>query len=198
MSRLPRNHDRRQTSSKVMSPRSLARARIPEIPLECVEGPGRREYHILCFNFNVDGAVRLSDSIATCGGLVRDENSNWIIGFFRSLGCFHVLFAKLWRVHDAFKHIWSLGHKRLVIETNNVEVVELLNGNLDTRHRNTLVSTIQHILHLDWNVRIHKVECDYNRSVNALASASPEVPVGETIYYNSMARVVYGLIQESF
>ncbi|KAK9007034.1 hypothetical protein V6N11_019362 [Hibiscus sabdariffa] len=149
MSRLPRNHDRRQTSSKVMSPRSLARARIPEIPLE-------------------------------------------------SLGCFHVLFAKLWRVHDAFKHIWSLGHKRLVIETNNVEVVELLNGNLDTRHRNTLVSTIQHILHLDWNVRIHKVECDYNRSVNALASASPEVPVGETIYYNSMARVVYGLIQESF
>ncbi|KAK9007024.1 hypothetical protein V6N11_019352 [Hibiscus sabdariffa] len=127
---------------------------------------------ILCFDFNVDGVVRLSDSIATCGGLVRDENSNWIISFFRSLGCCHVLFAELWRVHDALKHIWSMGHKHLVIETNNVEVVELLNGNLDTRHRNTLVSTIQHILHLDWKVWIHKIERDYNRAVNALASAS--------------------------
>ncbi|KAK8973539.1 hypothetical protein V6N11_030729 [Hibiscus sabdariffa] len=67
-----------------MSPRRLARARIPEIPLECVEGLGRGEY--------------------------------------QEFGLLPCSFAEQWRVHDALKHIWSLGHKRLVIETNNVEV----------------------------------------------------------------------------
>ncbi|KAK8503647.1 hypothetical protein V6N12_024819 [Hibiscus sabdariffa] len=88
LSRLLRNHERRQTSSKVMSPRRLARARIPEIPLECVEGLGRGEY--------------------------------------QEFGLLPCSFAEQWRVHDALKHIWSLGHKRLVIETNNVEQMEAL------------------------------------------------------------------------
>ncbi|KAL4378492.1 hypothetical protein GQ457_02G032590 [Hibiscus cannabinus] len=74
-----------------------------------------------CVKANV-GVVRLSDSIAVCGGLICDEISNWIIDFSRSLGCCPVLFAKLWGVQVALKHTWSLGHKRLVIETDNVEI----------------------------------------------------------------------------
>ncbi|KAL4366257.1 hypothetical protein GQ457_05G004610 [Hibiscus cannabinus] len=101
---------------------------------------------------NVDGDVWLSDSTAACGGLIRDENHNWIIGFTRSLGCCPVLFAELWGVHDALKHAWSLGHRRLVIETDNVEVVDILEGNSGSLQSNTLVSAIQYMLHLEWDV----------------------------------------------
>ncbi|KAL4353501.1 hypothetical protein GQ457_06G018870 [Hibiscus cannabinus] len=136
-------------------------------------------------------------SAAACGGLIRDENSNWIIGFTRSLGCCPVLFAELWGVHDALKHAWSLGHRRLVIETDNVEVVDILEGNSGSLQSNTLVSAIQHMLHLEWDVRIRKIGRDYNRAADALARASRGAPMGETIF-DSIPSVVYDLFQEGF
>ncbi|KAL4378249.1 hypothetical protein GQ457_02G027260 [Hibiscus cannabinus] len=115
----------------------------------------------------------------------------------RSSGCCPVLFTELWGVNDALKHAWSLGHRRLIIETNNVEVIEQHNGNFGSLHSDTIVSTLQHMLDPDWEVWIGKIKRDYNRLADALARASRGASMSEIIY-NSVPRVVYDFIQEGF
>ncbi|KAK9037693.1 hypothetical protein V6N11_022595 [Hibiscus sabdariffa] len=67
----------------------------------------------------------------------------------------------------------------------------------DKAASNTLVSTIQHMFHLDWDVRIRKIGLDYNRAVDVLARASRGTSMGEIIFH-STPRVVYDLLQEGF
>ncbi|KAL4296451.1 hypothetical protein GQ457_12G024150 [Hibiscus cannabinus] len=78
-----------------------------------------------------------------------------------------------------------------------VEVVDILEGNSGSLQSNTLASAIQHMLHLEWDVRIRKIGRDYNRAADALARASRGAPVGETIF-DSIPSVVYDLLQEGF
>ncbi|KAK9006547.1 hypothetical protein V6N11_018884 [Hibiscus sabdariffa] len=115
----------------------------------------------------------------------------------RSSGCCPVLFTELWGINDALKHVWSLGHRRLIIETNNVEIIKQHNSNFGALHSDTIVSTLQHMLDPDWEVWIHKIERDYNRVADALARASRGASVSEIIY-NSVPRIVYDFIQEGF
>ncbi|KAK8593709.1 hypothetical protein V6N12_045784 [Hibiscus sabdariffa] len=89
--------------------------------------------------------------------------------------------------------VWVIG----IIETDNVEVIEQLNGNFGALHSDTIVSTIQHMLDPDWEVWIRKIGRDYNRAADALARANRGASVDEIIY-NLVPRVVYDLIQEGF
>ncbi|KAL4379262.1 hypothetical protein GQ457_02G040270 [Hibiscus cannabinus] len=125
---------------------------------------------------NVDGAVRLHDSAAVCGGLIRDEEGNWLIGFSRSLGCCSVLFAELWGVHDALKHAWSMGHRCLILESDSADVVDMFNKQQVVLQGNTLTSEIRRMINLDWEVRIRKINWDCNRVAGALAGRSCGLP----------------------
>ncbi|KAL4318680.1 hypothetical protein GQ457_18G005890 [Hibiscus cannabinus] len=100
-------------------------------------------------------------------------------------------------IYCLIKDKLNLGHRRLVIETDNVEVVDILEGNSGSLQSNTLLSAIQHMLHLEWDVRIRKIGRDYNRDADALARASRGAPVGETIF-DSIPSVVYNLITSCF
>ncbi|KAH1079972.1 hypothetical protein J1N35_019733 [Gossypium stocksii] len=45
---------------------------------------------------NIDGAVQLDSGLVATGGLVRDKEGNWIVGFHRFLGNCSVFDAELW------------------------------------------------------------------------------------------------------
>ena len=49
---------------------------------------------------NTNGSVGSNSGLAGGGGLVRDENGNWVKGFARRIGNTSSYFAELWALRD--------------------------------------------------------------------------------------------------
>ncbi|KAK8595756.1 hypothetical protein V6N12_064266 [Hibiscus sabdariffa] len=50
---------------------------------------------------NADGVVAHRSRMAVCGGVVRDEEGNWLIKFFRKLSVCSILKAELWGLYES-------------------------------------------------------------------------------------------------
>ncbi|KAK8521953.1 hypothetical protein V6N12_066523 [Hibiscus sabdariffa] len=67
---------------------------------------------------NIDGACRLSDGVASCGGVFRDSNGAWVAGFSKYVGRCSALEAEFWAVFEGLQCAWQLGHRRVLVESD--------------------------------------------------------------------------------
>ncbi|KAK8537348.1 hypothetical protein V6N12_043514 [Hibiscus sabdariffa] len=77
---------------------------------------------------NVDGVVGTNRDMAVVGGVIRDAQGEWIFDFARSLGVCSIPMSELWIVHDMLIHFGRLGLCKIVIETYNVMVTDIIHG----------------------------------------------------------------------
>ncbi|KAL4302224.1 hypothetical protein GQ457_10G026540 [Hibiscus cannabinus] len=183
-------HECDRILSGFQATKSTTTAKLVHPPLWCAPSQG-------WVTANVDGAVRLDDNATACGGVFRDSTGRWLFGFSRSLGYCPVLFAELWGVHDALKQAWCFGCKKLIIETDSTDVVDLLLRQHDVLRSDTLVVSIRQMLVQNWHVNIYKIDRDSNRVADALAGASRGSSIGETFYTTSPS-FVQNLIMKDF
>ncbi|MBA0576986.1 hypothetical protein Golob_024634 [Gossypium lobatum] len=73
-----------------------------------------------------DGAVARDYGYAAIGGVARDRDGNWIVGFNRFLGMCSPFEAKVWAILDGILILLNKGYKRITIMTDNLEVAQIL------------------------------------------------------------------------
>ncbi|KAA3489594.1 reverse transcriptase [Gossypium australe] len=76
--------------------------------------------------FYYDGAVARLSGNASAGGVVRDRNGNWILGFTHYLSRCSPFEVELWAILDGMLTLLNRGFKRVKIQTDNLEVFEAL------------------------------------------------------------------------
>ncbi|KAE8666828.1 hypothetical protein F3Y22_tig00112491pilonHSYRG00366 [Hibiscus syriacus] len=88
----------------------------------------------------------------------------WISGFCRKIGRCSVFHAELYAILDGLSIAWDRGAKQLEVNTDNSEVVRLLNspGQL---HDSTIMRRIRFLLQLQWKIEIN------TRKENSVADA---------------------------
>ncbi|KAH9667915.1 Endonuclease [Citrus sinensis] len=79
----------------------------------------------LSVSLNTDGAKK-GFSQTGAGGLLRDFNRNWIMGFIVNLGTCSVLSAELWGLLHGLRMAWENGIRRVQVGVDNKSVVHLL------------------------------------------------------------------------
>ncbi|MCI24657.1 ribonuclease H protein, partial [Trifolium medium] len=52
------------------------------------------------FALNTDGAAKIGEGKAGCGGVLRDEEGRWIEGFTKALGDTNAYIAELWGIFE--------------------------------------------------------------------------------------------------
>ncbi|KAH1048010.1 hypothetical protein J1N35_038794 [Gossypium stocksii] len=106
-------------------------------------------YHHLADNWVhlfADGAIARDSGNAAAGGVVRDRNRNWILGYTHYLGrCSH-LEAELWGIFDGIFILLSKGYKKVRIQSNNLEVVKELSSELSMDLGTTILRRIKRLL----------------------------------------------------
>ncbi|KAK9039567.1 hypothetical protein V6N11_014764 [Hibiscus sabdariffa] len=98
------------------------------------------------FKLNVDAAVQPGVEVAAIGGVIRSSAGVWVFGFARNIGRCSVVNAELWAVHDGLIHAWRLGFRSLVLESDNMEVVKLLQSRTKCTRWSTLAVAIWRLL----------------------------------------------------
>ncbi|KAK9045708.1 hypothetical protein V6N11_051617 [Hibiscus sabdariffa] len=88
----------------------------------------------------------------TIGGLIRDDNGVWLIGFAKVIGHSSSLQAELWATLEGMKLAWEQGYPRVVVQSNCKQAVELIRSlDLSTF---SLVRAINRLRHLNWLTEI--------------------------------------------
>ncbi|KAK8554229.1 hypothetical protein V6N12_031198 [Hibiscus sabdariffa] len=114
---------------------------------------------------NVDASVHTSTGQAAIGGLLRDDCGDWVVGFTRPVGRCSVLVAELWTLHDMLHCAWNRGFRKVLIESDCLEVIRILQQTSPSLSSTGLVASILCLTEYDWELVIRHVL----RESNALA-----------------------------
>ncbi|KAL4281492.1 hypothetical protein GQ457_03G010450 [Hibiscus cannabinus] len=145
---------------------------------------------------NVDGAVSGPNQCATVGGVVRDEYAAWLFGFARSLGSCSVIMAELWATHDGLLHAWRLGYRKVELESDSRQVVDILKCDSLDLIDSAVVTLVHELLRRQWEVRIRHVRREANSVADKLAKLMRGQPRSETLYVDPPAEVSEAFLQD--
>ncbi|KAK9991546.1 hypothetical protein SO802_026531 [Lithocarpus litseifolius] len=100
------------------SPRALTQKSIQRIRWERPSGGWKK--------LNTDGSVIESSGMASCGGVVRDEEGIWTASFKRRIGVTTSIEAELWGLRDGLMLFSNLNISSLVVELDTKAIVDAL------------------------------------------------------------------------
>ncbi|KAK5777246.1 hypothetical protein PVK06_045213 [Gossypium arboreum] len=104
---------------------------------------------------NTDGSVKNVDRFAVAGGLLREQDGNWIVGFTRYLGNYEVIDSELWGILDGVQIALDCGFRKVIIRIDNIEAVNLIHEGVSGGSNSALVMRIVLLLKSlsHWNLQ---------------------------------------------
>ncbi|KAA3460126.1 reverse transcriptase [Gossypium australe] len=93
-----------------------------------------------------DGAVERDSENGAAGGVVRDRDGNWVVGYTHYLGKCSPLEAELWSILDGVFILINRGYKKIKIRSDNLEVVRILSTKDMADSGSTLIRRIKRLL----------------------------------------------------
>ncbi|MBA0753672.1 hypothetical protein Gogos_021161 [Gossypium gossypioides] len=118
---------------------------------------------------NTDGAVQMDSRAAVVGGVLRDKNGEWILGYNKYLGNCSILDAELWGILDGLKLIQRRGDAKVVIQSDSFEAVKAIHGSALKTSHSALIRRILRILSQENNWLLHYILREQNQSVDLIA-----------------------------
>ena len=88
---------------------------------------------------NTDGAADVAAGSAGGGGLIRDDQGNWIIGFTRKISKAYSFLAETWALHDGLLLCNQLNLNVVMVELDAKALVDALKN---PSYANTIVSSL--------------------------------------------------------
>ncbi|KAE8679315.1 hypothetical protein F3Y22_tig00111402pilonHSYRG01195 [Hibiscus syriacus] len=158
------------------------------------------------YKLNSDGARNIETGETTCGGAVRDPNERWIIGYSKAIGRCSVLDAELWGVVVGLEVAWNLGLRDVMIETDNKDVIQLLQQRKEMNQSSSMIPYVVRLLQQECNLRFGHVEWERNAVADGLAKmvnthGSPKhvtfvsyvtISIKHTVWYG-IPQLIYGI-----
>ncbi|KAK5836136.1 hypothetical protein PVK06_011891 [Gossypium arboreum] len=118
------------------------------------------------------GVVVRDSEYAAIGGVVRDHDGNWIVGFTHFLGVCSLFVAEFWTILDGILILLNKGYKQAIIMTDNLEVTQNLT-NLDLEDLGiTVLRRTQHIMQPEGEWKIKHIPRNQNLVADHLAKLS--------------------------
>ncbi|KAK8995051.1 hypothetical protein V6N11_069502 [Hibiscus sabdariffa] len=99
---------------------------------------------------NVDGALNPSSSIGSAGGLLRDHEGSWLLGFNKHLGISSTLEAELWGILEGLCLAWLHGFERVQCQTDSSEAYDLITSRDASSSPISLVRAIANYISKSW------------------------------------------------
>ena len=99
-----------------------------------------KELHLIGWNLlrlgfymlSYDGALQRQTRQAAAGGVIRDDNGNWVSGVAVNLGHCSVVMAEAWGVWYVLRLAWDCGIRKAILTLDNLLVIKLISNGSST------------------------------------------------------------------
>lgn len=118
---------------------------------------------------NTDASVSGNGGLASCGGLIRDEDGRWIVGFAKKVGRCDVLKAEFWGIYEGLKLAWSLNLRRVIVESDSLNAVNWILKKRRDFEEGGVRGAILALIEKDWDIRVVHSLREGNRCADRLA-----------------------------
>jgi len=123
---------------------------------------------------NTIGCVYESNGKAGFGGLFRDHEGKWLLGYYGKLNSVSVLEAEFWGIYRGLTIMFEKGYNNIHIETDSLAAVQLINADSTEVHPNsTLIYDSRMLLRHTQSVISH-IYREANSSADHLARLGAE------------------------
>lgn len=119
---------------------------------------------------NVDGSSLGNPGPAGFGGLLRNPDGGWILGFSGHIGHSVILKAELLAILNGLKLAWERGFKVLYCYTDLMHALSLIKEQQGEFHRHaTIIQDIRDLLAFPWKVEMHHTLREGNQCADFFA-----------------------------
>lgn len=130
----------------------------------------------------MDGASKRGGHGAGCGGVFRDLTDKWILGFGLQLEDMGSLSAELWSILKGLELAWERRFRRLVVESDSRETIDLIGRRRVTTHPlDPLIQQVLNFVNKDWEVMFKHTYREGNKAAHRLALSARESEYGWSV-----------------
>ncbi|GLT27441.1 hypothetical protein SLA2020_024380 [Shorea laevis] len=138
---------------------------------------------------NTDGSVIGNPGMGSCGGLFRNSQGMWIIGYTCNIGHTTALAAELWAIRDDLQTAINLHFNSIIVETDCYVAYQLLSTAANLHHpHSTLIMDCRALLNVIPQVRLRHIFRESNMAADAIAKKGTHA-LAFVILYNCPADV---------
>ncbi|CAN1173812.1 Putative ribonuclease H protein At1g65750 [Linum perenne] len=114
------------------------------------------------------------------GGVIRDALGDWVAGFTNHIGRGSSFQAELLALRDGLSLIWTLGYRRVQVESDCLAVIELVTDTDIQNHTHAVLGyEIKELLTRNWDCTLKHVYREGNIVADLLAGQSHADERGE-------------------
>ncbi|PQM43263.1 hypothetical protein Pyn_40418 [Prunus yedoensis var. nudiflora] len=149
----------------------------------------KKEQVLLCWSFphhgwyklNVDGTYRSGSGCIAGGGVIRNQEGEWLSGFAANLGTGKVIEAELWALYRGLELAWNSGLAPLEVETDSTTVVKLMHNPVEVNWKHPqfkLIKSCQNLLNQSWKCSLNHAYWQQNSVADCLANFGLTMELG--------------------
>ncbi|KAK8542045.1 hypothetical protein V6N12_014655 [Hibiscus sabdariffa] len=112
--------------------------------------------------------------MGSIGGLARDSNDHWIIGFCRSIGVASAFNIELWAIYTCLQLARDNGFQKVQIQSDCLKAVTTVQDDAASSNSNYLVRAIAKLRRGHWDAEIKWIPRESNRPADKLTKHAHE------------------------
>ena len=107
---------------------------------------------------------------AACGGVIRDSQGQWIMGFCKSLGLQTIIEAELYAIMLGLRMAQKLGLQQIMLYSDSLDAINIIMRDCcyDDHPLRDIIGDIRDLLFQDWNVKLYYTPRDNIACANYL------------------------------
>jgi ribonuclease HI len=143
---------------------------------------------------NTDGACK-EVYAAGCGGILRNNNGEWLGGFAKQLGICSAFMAELWGVLEGLRFAWRMGYRAVELEVDSTSVVKVIRvGATSSAMGVALLEGIGRLLEFEWEVKVTHSYREANTCADALANIGCSLGTDTTFFEECPSQINHLLV----
>jgi ribonuclease HI len=118
----------------------------------------------------VDGSLLVSTNTAGYGGLLRNNNGAFLLGFYGAATAPSILLAELMAMLHGLQICWEIGYRQIACFSESLQAVNLIRDGVSAHHRfANEVFSIHQLLDRKWEIVVEHTLREGNACADVLA-----------------------------
>ncbi|CAN1191399.1 Putative ribonuclease H protein At1g65750, partial [Linum perenne] len=143
---------------------------------------------------NTDGSRISSSGATSIGGLIRNERGEFVRAFCANIGDCSITRAELKAIVEGLRIAWSLGIRKVAIQTDSSTAVSILQKGVGEQHQHAaLVAEFHDLSSREWELSLSHVYREANCAADYLANFGHSFCVGMYLFQTLDASLAHWL-----